>query len=180
MEKSAEFAIWKGAKWYDIEIEAYKIIYDNAKDKFEDVISESESITNKSFKIISAAAIVAVFSFNQLNRYIAKYWLFPLEIILAILFISIGLILMGLLFPKEIRGRGIRPTISIPAELSNGLNTKIQDKMVYYNIISIIQENIEIMIHKNTQRAIYYGYSMRIFFITISLIMGALFVATFC
>lgn len=35
-------------KWYNVGKEAYEIIYAEAKERFEDIISESESIANKS------------------------------------------------------------------------------------------------------------------------------------
>ena len=48
-------------KWYDVDKNAYKLVFEQAEKKMEDVLSESESITNKSIKMVAAVATMFAF-----------------------------------------------------------------------------------------------------------------------
>lgn len=146
--------------WYKVSKEAYSLIYQQAKERFEDVMSESESITNKSIKMIFGLAaflggIIGFYKGNDLaTRYMGVFFIFIL--IEAIL-------LFILIVPKDVRWRGLSPKKSIPENLDSEDDREHQTELVYYYSISILQDNIDFMIEKNTKRALIYKIALILF-----------------
>jgi hypothetical protein len=144
-------------KWYDVSKDAYIIINNEAKSRMEEVLSESESITNKSIQFI--AAIIAISGFFFKTFIDAKiplsnnWWLVVFFVIPSSLF-SI------LLFPKEVRSRGFQPKEFIVENLDNKDDVGYQEQIIYYNSIVNLQANIEFMMKKNTERAKLYKFGL--------------------
>lgn len=140
-------------KWYNVETGAYKIVFEQAEKKMEDVLSESESITNKAIKMITAVAAMFAFFVGFL---IQKNIPIGYNVIFIIVFIVNVTGILFLIFPKEVRGRGVSPKKLLPEKLDNEDDKGFQEQMIYYSGIVILQDNIDCMIGKNTTRAKWY------------------------
>lgn len=166
---------WKPpiAKWYNVKKEAYEFIYNQAKDRFEDILSESESITNKSIKMIVALAgflgfFVGYVKDKSLDIPYYKYGF-------ALFIIVDAILLFILISPKEIKNRGLIPSKSIPKNLDADEDKDYQTELVYYQGIIIMQDNCDFMINKNKCRATFYQWALGLFLLVFAAIL-ALFV----
>lgn len=150
-----EIESWKPTvKWYKISIESYKIIIDLAKERLEEVLAESQSITEKSIKMLTGLLALMVFLFqfgikqNQVN-------LIELSLI-VLLFTSAIYLLMRLIMPKEVRYKGLAPYSSLPPELDHPEDIDFQEQNISYFIMLNLQYNISFMIEKNKSRIVLY------------------------
>lgn len=144
-------------KWYDVNKDAYKLVFEQAAKKLDDVLSESESITNKSIKIITVVAAMFAFFVGFL---IKKNIPIGYNVIFIVIFIVNVTGTLFLIFPKEVRGRGIPPQKLLPKNLDAEDDRNYQEQMIYYSAIVILQDNIDFMIEKNTNRANWYLASL--------------------
>jgi hypothetical protein len=140
-------------KWYEVNKDAYKIVFEQAEKKMEDVLSESESITNKSIKMV--AAVAAMFAFF-VGFLVQKNIPVGYNAVFIIVFIVNVTGILFLIFPKEVRGRGVSPKKLLPKNLDAEDDKNFQEQMIYYSGIVILQDNIDFMIDKNTSRAKWY------------------------
>lgn len=143
--------------WYKVNKEAYKIIVTEAKEKMEDTLSESESITNKSIKMITA--LVVMFGF-YIGFFVQNHLKFDSSIPFLLPFFIIGCGIIYLIFPKKIRGRGFEPKELIPKELDAEEDKEYQEEILYYALIEKLQEDIDFMNNKNMHRARIYLFCM--------------------
>ncbi len=148
-------------KWYDIEIEAYKVAFDLAKERFDDILAESESITDKTIKMISGILIFTgfftsiLFSKENLIRDhtdLLTWSAVPILIDIVVLCL--------LLFPKKANNRGLPPIVSFVKDFDNKENTGFHQQLMYYNCLSVLQANIDNMISLNEKRAKIYTISL--------------------
>ena len=137
-------------KWYNVNKEAYKFIFEQAEKKLNDVLSESESITDKSIKM--ATAVVAMFAFF-VGFLIQKKVPIGYNSTFIFLFVVDVCAIIYLIFPKEVRGRGLAPKILIPPKLDDKEDKDFQSEMLYYRAITTLQDNIDFMRNKNSCRA---------------------------
>lgn len=103
-------------KWYNVNKDAYKFIFEQAEKKLNDILLESESITDKSIKMVTA--VVAMFTFF-VGFLIQKH--VPLgynSVFIGLFIINVSAIIY-LIFPKEVKGRGLAPKILIPLKLDD-------------------------------------------------------------
>jgi hypothetical protein len=135
--------------WHKVPIDTYKFIYDEAKVRLEEQLSESESITNKSIKMLTAAGALFGFFIGFLLKdtinwyYLTGYGLFYLiELFL----------LYKLIAPKDVRWRGLSPEKSFQENLDSSEDAGYQTQITYYTAIGIIQSNISFMAAKNKGR----------------------------
>ena len=140
-------------KWYDVNKESYKIVFEQAEKRMEDVLSESESITNKSIKMI--AAVAAMFAFF-VGFLVQKNIPIGYNSIFIVVFVANVTGILFLIFPKEVRSRGVSPQKLLPKNLDAEDDKNYQEQMIYYSGIVILQDNIDFMIEKNTNRARWY------------------------
>lgn len=143
----------KISKWYKVDTESYKIIFGEGKERFEDVMSESESITNKAIKMLTIAGAIGSFSLTLILKNSVPQ-LF--SIVLLIVFFGLFGVIVKLIFPKKIKNRGFSPQYSFVEMLDDPDDKDYQQQLVYYNLICMLQENITYMIIKNKSRARYY------------------------
>lgn len=144
-------------KWYNVNKDAYKFIFSQAEKKLEDVLSESESITNKSIKLVTA--VVAMFAFF-VGFLIQKNIPIGYNSIFIILFIiNVGGVLF-LIFPKEVKGRGFVPSELLPERLDSPDDKEYQEEMLYYSAIVKLEDDIQSMRQKNSGRANIYLASL--------------------
>ena len=144
-------------KWYQIDKDAYKLIFQQAEKKLEDVLSESESLTDKSIKMVMA--VVAMFAFF-LGFIIQQHIPLGYNSIFIVLFLLNVFGIIFLIFPKEVKRRGFSPQVFIPNNLDNEEDKGFQEEILYYNGIVLLQENIEFMRDKNNYRARIYLYCL--------------------
>jgi len=140
-------------RWYDVNKEAYKLVFEQAEKKMEDVLSESESITNKSIKMVSAVAAMFAFFVGFL---VQQNMAIGYNAIFIIVFVVNVTGILFLIFPKEVRGRGVSPQKLLPQNLDAEDDKNYQEQMIYYSGIVILQDNIDFMNKKNTSRAKWY------------------------
>jgi hypothetical protein len=144
--------------WEKLPIETYKFLFEQAKERYSDVMSESESITEKAFKLISISGAVAAgfigFKFQQNPN----LWL---TIGLAIFHLVNFACLIKLLFPKEIILRGSPPNETLINYFDDkNLEENEKSKLVYYQELIRYQERIDIMTLNITKRQRYYQLSL--------------------
>lgn len=144
--------------WEKLPIEAYKFLFEQVKERYSDIMSESESITSKSFKLISiSGAVVAglVGLKLQTNPNIC------LIICLAILHLCNFVCLIKLLFPKEIILRGSPPNeILIEYFDDNSLTDTEKVSLAYYQEFVRYQERIDKMQFNISKRQELYKVSL--------------------
>jgi len=152
-------------KWYNVKLEAYTVIYQQAKERFEDILSESESITNKSIKMIAALAAFLGFiiGFAKQNGLVAGY-----HVVFFILALADAMMLFILIAPKEVKHRGLPPDRSIPKNLDAEDDKDFQAELVYYQSIVLLQDNIDFMINKNNYRAALYKWALLLFLMLVA------------
>jgi len=137
-------------KWYNVNKEAYKFTFEQAVIKLDDLLTESESITNKSIKWVTG--IIAIFGFF-VGFLIQKKLPIGYNSVFIIFFIIDVAGLLFLIFPKEIKGRGFVPSELLPEKLDNPDDEKYQQELLYYFAIVKIEEDISVMRKKNSFRA---------------------------
>ena len=160
-------------KWYKINKESYQLIYALAKERFEEVSSESESITDKAIKMLTAVVSLFGFFIGFVFKQHSNHWFIY---ILTPLVAADIYYLYHLLTPKESRLRGLPPSESIPRDLDNDEDKEFQTELVYYQAIVHYQNNISIMAKKNEGRIINYKIAIKLFLLI--LIIISIFVAT--
>ena len=144
-------------KWYNVKLSAYQFILKQAEDKHNDVLSESESITNKSITI--STSLVALFSFFVGSVLKSGHKVSVFEIIFSLVCLIIITLSISLLFPKNIKGRGFSPKDLLPDELDSENETdypNAQDQKLYYFAIVKLQDKTDTVKAKNEERSIKY------------------------
>ncbi len=160
-------------KWYEVDKDAYKFIFEQAEKKLNDVLSESESITDKSIKMVTA--VVAMFAFFVGFLIQKKIPIGYNSIFIGVFLINV-LAIIYLIFPKEVKGKGFVPSELIPKKLDSPDDKGHQEQLLYYFAIVKLQEDIQLMRSKNSCRAKIYFYSL---FLALALFsVGAMFIVT--
>jgi len=160
--------------WETISIDEYKFIFDQAKERFEDVISENESITNKAISI--ATAVVAFTGFYIgiaiQNHFFVQHRGFIYTCIVASI---INLLLVGaLIFPRNAMNRGLSPEISTNDDFDNDEDLGYYHQKLYYNAIGVLQDNIDVTINANNQRITLYKVVLFAFATLIGLVSAGI------
>ncbi|MFI5161711.1 MAG: hypothetical protein ACHQHN_10570 [Sphingobacteriales bacterium] len=138
--------------WENVSVDEYKFIFDQAKERFEDVISENESITDKGIKIATATIALSGFFIGIAvqNHFFVNHrgFVYATSVIGVINILSVGM----LLFPKKARKRGLSPDIATTDEFDNEDDKGYYLQKLYYNSIAILQNNIDLTIIANESR----------------------------
>lgn len=144
--------IWKPDfhKWYNVNKNAYKFIFEQAIRKLDDVLSESESITDKSIKMATAVSSMFAFFIGFLVQSKTPIGYNSIFIILFIINIA-GIVF--LIFPKEVKGRGFQPSELLPKNLDDPEDKDFQEEILYYCSIVNLENDISLMRKKNSDRA---------------------------
>ncbi|GAA3962746.1 hypothetical protein [Mucilaginibacter dorajii] len=154
-------------KWYKVKKESYQLVYELAKERFAEVSSESESITDKSIKMLTALVSLFGFFIGFIFKQHANNWF----ICVLIPIVSWDIYcLYKLLTPKESRLRGLPPSESIPMNLDSEEDQDYQLELVYYQVIVHYQNNISIMKAKNEARIVNYKLAIKLFLLILALI----------
>jgi hypothetical protein len=144
--------------WEKIPIEAYELLFNQAKDRFDDVSSESVSITEKSINL-TKLAVLAISGFVGYNFKInpGAGWI----VFLTFIFLIDMFLLVKLMFPKGVIFKGSPPKEMFRDYLDNPNYTQDEKVLiVYYHELRRYQESIDKMNRKNEQRQWYYGSAL--------------------
>lgn len=154
---------WKNIvqEWQDISLENYKFIFERCEKRFDEILSESESIANKSIKLLSAVVLSIGFfttvKFDNLCLCLITF--------LFILYSVDIFLLVKLLFPKNIICKGSPPKEifhrGIEVAPDNSPLTK-EEKLVvvYYSELLRIQQGIDKNTIQNHNRHLLYMASI--------------------
>jgi hypothetical protein len=159
--------------WDKISTDSYKFIYSNAKEMFEECVSESESITKKTIKLITSAVAVGAFfiAFAIKSKENGLLIIPPCIIFLMVLYSAYRLIAPKLVYP-----RGVEPKKVLLEDLDDSDLYKEDEKVVYVRTISIIQDCITKMDVLNALRIIRYKIFLiwfALFIISVAVFVGA-------
>jgi len=156
--------------WKEISVESLKLVLSEGKERFSEVLSESETLTNRAEKFLTA--IVALASFFSAsffaNAKTHNYfdWIFGLLMIGVTLYCFYNSI--SLLKPKNVIYKGVKPERYDFDFLAREDVESLKAALTY--TIHIVDSNIEHMRNKNLDRVEYYSsclYSLlTAFFIT--------------
>lgn len=155
--------------WNEISVDVYQVAYQEAKDRFEDCASESESVTNKSFKIVTFYCVLAAFSVGIWTQKTPPIFLL---VICGLLFCGGFYQLFLLLKPKQIYFRGLEPYNSMSDDLTDSEIKEFQKQCIYSRVVVLLQSKISGLNALNEQRASVYR---RLLVITVFLIIAVAF-----
>ncbi|MDB5126130.1 hypothetical protein [Mucilaginibacter sp.] len=150
-------------KWENISVDEYKFIFEQAKEKLDDVLSETESITDKSIKI--GTAVVAFLGF-YLGLVIQNHLFKSHKLLVASTFIFaiINLfVIIKLIFPSLISNRGCSPEASTTPDFDNDDDKGYYLQKLYYNSIGILQDKIDKTVTRNSNRILIYKIALASF-----------------
>ena len=144
--------------WEKIPLDTYKFLFEQTKDRYEEVMSESESVTNKSITLISiSGAIVTGFVGFKFQANPPLSWV----IILGILYLSNFICLIKLLFPKKVVLRGSPPNeIFIDYFDHPDLLENEKTSLAYYHELIRYQERINEMDMRIARRQNFYRIAL--------------------
>ncbi|RXK60027.1 hypothetical protein ESA94_13350 [Lacibacter luteus] len=151
---------WKdiAENWENLPLESYKFLFSQAKDRFDDILGESTSLTEKSIGL-GKITIVAMSGFVGYNfKTNPEYeWI----VLLSFLFLIDLFCVVILMFPKGVIFKGSPPEEIFCTYLDNPDYTETEKTtVIYYHELIRYQERIEILIKKNTQRQLFYGVAL--------------------
>lgn len=156
---------WDGIiqDWEKLPVEAYSFIFSQVKDRYEEVISESESITNKTFTIAGIvvagfAAYTAVKTSTPPNPILDK---------LVVIFFVVDVISIGLLlFPKNIIQRGSEPSQILLDAFDSIEIEQEKTRFAYFNEIRKYHYRIQKMKELTTNRKYLYSIMLMLSLVT--------------
>lgn len=162
---------FKIVNWHEVKEDSYKLIYEQAITRFEEFASESESITDKSIKILTAVISLSAFYIAYCLGTPIKI---PAGIVLSILLVLFIIELKTLYkltsSKKKVAYRGVDPAIAAQETVFDKENKDYQIQGMYYNLISVIDDNIDFMFKKNQSRAKDYELALILLYSIIILI----------
>jgi hypothetical protein len=158
-------------KWYNVDKETYLKILDLAKERLEDALSESESITDKAIKIVIALVAFTGFFTGYLltNHDLIIKHLTILAWSGAAILGNVS-ILVALILPKKVKNKGLPPIVALVDDFDAKEDKKFQMELLLYNSVSVIQENIDYMNRQNNARAKIYLWALMLFLILTAII----------
>jgi len=161
--------------WDKVPIEAYKFLFSQAKDRYDEFMSESESISNKAITLatITVAAISGFASYKFTGNSNQGFLVILISLFVVDLF-CLGL----LLFPKNILQRGSPPNEIFIDYLDNSeLVDDEKTKLIYYNELKRYQTKMNSMEKVNKYRHWFYGIALCLTILA-TIITGGLILST--
>lgn len=154
-------------KWYNVEPEAYRHFYEQAKERFEDILQESESITNKAFKMAGALATFAGFLIGLLSQDYFVEGKSLLVLLATVIIVANSVLLYLLIAPKNVKFRGSPPILSIAQDFDSKEDKNHQMQLAYYTSLSLLQADIDHMRAMNASRISLYRWSLNLSFLLV-------------
>jgi hypothetical protein len=167
---------WKdiAKEWGNIPIDTYEFLFSQVKDRYEEVMSESESITKKA--IVLTTITVGGFSGFAGFKFTSEpelHW-----VVLLCFFYVIDCLCLGvLLFPKEIIPRGSPPSEILINYLDDENLSETQNTaLAYYQELRRYQDRIDTMKDKLSRRHKFYATALSL--TILSIIMTSIVILT--
>lgn len=170
---------WKSdvIEWDKIPLDAYRFIFEQTKDRYTELIAESETITNKTFSILLVyiAGVSAALGFllsKDANVSI---------VVKGILILSIGLTIPALYLcfklvePRTTYYKGNTPKQLFREDAFKGYTPDESVTGLYYNELIVYQKRIDFIENQNEDRIEYYNIlrwiSLGVLFLTVLVIV---------
>lgn len=157
--------------WEKVTLKTYDFLYKRAKEKFDEVLEDSEVLTSRTIKLLSAIVISLTYFVTLKYQDICLCLLFFIVILYMVDFI----VLIKLLFPKQLMSRGTAPEdILIDGLITdkNGIEYSplLKSKVAYYYVMTLLQRGINM--NKESNRKRQELYKIAIVISTLILIMN--------
>jgi len=161
--------LWKAdvSEWEKISIDTYKFVIDQAKERLNEIVEESQAITKAGMSIL-LSYIVALsgllgYAFSEKSKIThGDGSLICFSTCIAILSIYSFTLLFQLIYPKTIFFKGSPSKEIFYQEVFNGLTSEESYKNVLYNEIERIQDKIDKMEASNKERSTQYRRTLKI------------------
>lgn len=166
--------------WWNIDVEAYKLILQLAQERFNDVAEENISITDKSQKIlILTLSITGFFVPFFSDKHITDNFVFFIVGIAFCVFVWNIYLLWSLLTSKGVYRKGLSPSLSFRDDLDSPENEdgniKNQLQLTFFNAICVLESSIEQQRNLNNKRIYTFNYcilSICIYLIIVSILVA--------
>lgn len=141
--------------WESIPLEGYKFLFSQTKDRYDDVMSESISITEKAtflFKIITTFLISLVAANIKFNNSIN-------DIVMPLCLVALIMVVFAyLMLPKKVIFKGSPPKELFRDYIDNkSYNDNDRVNIIYYHELLRYQQRIDIMTYSNYKRQFAYS-----------------------
>lgn len=153
--------MWKDKDNYDkISVEIYRVMFLEAKERHEDVLSESKIITNKASRLIIAVTAIGTWAVTSIVSFKSNYN--PLFLFILLFLIELGL-LTSLLFPKKMVLKGTSPKVMLQDEddlTDSAYSVDTRNKLFYYHQLNRYNKRITNLSEQNHTRIFRYSISL--------------------
>lgn len=160
-------------EWDKIPLTTYQFLFSQVKDRYDEVIAESESVTEKAFKLIS---ISGAFVMAVVGLIVKTNPQLSFTVILAILYVVNFLCLIKLLFPKQVIPKGSPPNeILIDYLDSTNYDADEKNRAAYYQELIRYQHRMDEMSIRITERHKFYKVSLILTILNTAATIGIVF-----
>lgn len=139
-----------------VDHEALKIIYDQAIIRFEECASETESITDKTYKMLVALVSMGAYLIVEAAKHRINICISSCFVILYLLEF---IILFKILTPRQAFHRGLYPHTSFPVHLDEDCKDN-QKSIVYKSLLETMEKKISDSYFEFNRRVKIYTFSI--------------------
>ena len=164
-----ESLLWKSdvIDWDKVSVDTYKFVLDQAKERLNEIVEESQTITKRGMSILLSYVVALSgllgYAFSEKSKIThGNGWLICFSICIAILSIYSFTLLFRLIYPKTVFFKGSPPKEMFYQEVFNGLTTEESFKNVLYNEIERVQDKTDKMEASNKNRSAQYRRTLKI------------------
>lgn len=160
--------IWEAdvKDWEKVSIDSYKFIIEQAKERLNEVIEESQAITKNGMTILLSyiALLSAILGYIFSTKLSGKNDAFTILVVIMIAALSayVFSLLFKLILPKDVFYKGSPPKETFFKEVFEGLTPEEGYKSLLYNELERIQDKIERMEDSNKRRCDNYKKMLKI------------------
>ena len=161
--------------WEQGSVDSYKFVIEQAKERLNDIIQESETITKRGMTILLSyiVALSGLMGYINSDKFRIHSDLLTIIIItiLAILSIYVFGLLFRLISSKGVFYKGSPPIEIFYREVFEGLSDESGFKSILYNEVERIQNKIDWMKKLNDERLVLYGTTLKfsLFFVAVAI-----------
>jgi len=164
--------------WEKISVESYKFVIEQAKERLDEVIEESQAITQKVMTIllshVTALSGVLGYVFSERSRINhERGWAIVSICIMALLSIYTFNLLFRLIYLKILFFKGSPPKDIFFKEVFEGLSEEEGLKSILFDEVIRMQKKIETMEVENIKRIVPYRRALKVslFFIVVIIVL---------
>lgn len=168
--------LWESdvADWEKVSIDTYKYVIDQAKERLNEMLEESQAITKRGMSIllsyIAALSGLLGYAFSEKSKIThGSGGIICFSICIAILSIYSFTLLFQLIYPQEVFYKGSHPKDLFYNEVFKDVSAEEGFKNVLYGEIERIQDKILRMSISNARRSIQYRRTLKISLLLIAI-----------